>query len=167
MSTGNLIKHSYNGAIVSQDSDSYVSLTDMAKASGKKVNDYLRLGTTEDYFSEFSTDTGIPVSALVKTFKGGSGKQGTWAHPEIAIDFAQWCSSKFKVWANRTLRGVIAQPKSEPKKAIAHYSDRVADIRWPARIVTVESRCASGGVRTRSVPGSPARHHERQAVEYA
>ncbi len=129
MSTGNLIKHSYNGAIVSQDSDSYVSLTDMAKASGKKVNDYLRLGTTEDYFSEFSTDTGIPVSALVKTFKGGSGKQGTWAHPEIAIDFAQWCSPKFKVWANRTLRGVIAQPKSEPKKAIAHYSDHVADIR--------------------------------------
>lgn len=133
----NIIKHSYNGAIISQELDGYVSLTDMAKASGKKVNDYLRLSTTEEYFNELSTDTGIPVSALANTFKGGSGKQGTWAHPEVAIDFAQWCSPKFKVWANRTLRGVITQSKPEPKKAIAYYSDRIVDL--PKRL-----SCPSG-----------------------
>lgn len=104
----NLIRHSYNGAIISQDVDGYVSLTDMAKAADKRVNDYLAIKTTKEYLDVLSTDTNIPASALVKVFKGGSGKQGTWAHPEIAIDFAQWCSPKFKVWANRTLRNVIA-----------------------------------------------------------
>lgn len=125
----NLIKHSYNGAIISQESDGYVSLTDMAKTHNRLVADYLRTDTTKAYLQALSLDMGIPISALVNTFKGGKGKQGTWAHPDIAIDFAQWCSPTFKVWANRVLRGVITQEKPEPKKAIAHYSDRCADIR--------------------------------------
>lgn len=125
----NLIKHSYNGAIISQESDGYVSLTDMAKAADKRVNDYLAIKTTKEYLDALSADTNIPASALVNVFKGGAGKQGTWAHPEVAIDFAQWCSPKFKVWANRTLRGIISQSAPEPKKAIAYYSDRCADIR--------------------------------------
>jgi len=115
----NIIRHSYNGAIVSQESDGYVCLTDMAKAVDKQVNDYLRLASTKEYLNELSTDTVIPVSALVKVFKGGSGKQGTWAHPEVAIDFAQWCSPKFKVWANRTLRNVIAHPA--PQQSLAPF----------------------------------------------
>ena len=100
----------------------------MAKASGKLVADYLKLKNTKEYFEELSADMNIPLSALVKVSKGGSKEQGTWAHPDIAIDFAQWCSPKFKVWANRTLRKVIQdQPKTT--KAITHYGDRVADIR--------------------------------------
>lgn len=125
----NLIKHSYNGAIISQESNGYVSLTDMAKASDKRVNDYLAIKATKEYLDALSSDTNIPASALVKVFKGGSGKQGTWAHPEVAIDFAQWCSPTFKVWANRVLRGVITQVAPESKKAIAYYSDRCTDIR--------------------------------------
>ncbi len=102
-----IIKHDYNGSIVSQDADGYVSLTDMSKASGKLVGDYLRLNSTQNYLDALSSDMGIPTSALVKVFKGGNDKQGTWAHPEIAIDFAQWCSPQFRIWANRTLKNVL------------------------------------------------------------
>ena len=35
-----IIKHDYNGSIISQDTEGYVSLTDMAQAVGKRVNDY-------------------------------------------------------------------------------------------------------------------------------
>lgn len=124
----NLIKHSYNGAIVFQEPDGYVSLTDMAKIHNKFVADYFKLDSTKAYLEALSMDMNYPLSSLTRVVKGKGKQQGTWAHPEVAIDFAQWCSPTFKVWANRVLRGVISQPAA-PKNAIAHYSDRVADIR--------------------------------------
>ena len=124
----NIVKHSYNGKVVNQEIDGYVSLTDMAKIHNKLVADYLRLNSTKAYLEALSIDMGYPMSSLTRIVKGKSKSQGTWAHPDIAIDFAQWCSPTFKVWANRTLRGVISQPAA-PKTAIAYYSDRCADIR--------------------------------------
>jgi hypothetical protein len=44
-----IIRHSYEGFEISQEPDGYVSLTDMAKASGKQTNDYLRLESTKAY----------------------------------------------------------------------------------------------------------------------
>ncbi len=129
MSMKDIIKHSYNGAIVSQEPDGYVSLTDMAKASDKQVAKYLENQSTKLFLEGLSQDLRIPLSSLIRIVKGKGKQQGTWAHPEVAIDFAQWCSVPFRVWANRVLRGVISRPAPEPKKAIAYYSDRVADIR--------------------------------------
>jgi hypothetical protein len=117
-----IVTHNYNGFAISQDNDGYTSLTEMAKAAGKQVNDYLRLGSTNEYLDALSTETGNPLSSLVKVFKGGSGKQGTWAHPEIAIDFAQWCNVSFKIWANRTLRGVIEQKTDAMQLSILRES---------------------------------------------
>jgi hypothetical protein len=107
-----IVLHDYNGFAISQDEDRYVSLTDMAKAAGKQVGHYLRLDSTNEYLEALSTEIQIGRSSLVKAFKGGSGKQGTWAHPEVAIDFAQWCNVSFRIWANRTLKGAI-EKKSE------------------------------------------------------
>lgn len=99
----NIVTHSYNNfAICQKESNGYVSLTDMAKATGKRVNDYLRLESTQEYI-EVLTDAIKPATALVKVSKGGNTEQGTWAHPEIAMDFASWCNVHFRVWANRTL----------------------------------------------------------------
>jgi hypothetical protein len=124
-----IIKHSYNGAIVSQEPDGYVSLTDMAKASDKQVAKYLENQSTKLFLEGLSQDLRFPISSLIRIVKGKGKQQGTWAHPEIAIDFAQWCSVPFRIWANRVLRGTISQVAPEPKKAIAYYSDRCADIR--------------------------------------
>jgi len=100
----NIVKHLYNGFSISQmQVSSYVSLTDMAKAAGKKVNDYLRLDSTNQYLEALSFDTGCPVSSLIQVAQGKGKTQGTWAHPEIAIDFASWCNVQFRIWANRTL----------------------------------------------------------------
>lgn len=107
-----IVIHNYNGYAISQDNEGYTCLTDMAKAAGKLVGHYLELDATKNYLEALSADIGIPILSLVKVFKGGNGKQGTWAHPEVAIDFAQWCNVSFRIWANRTLRGVIEQ-KSE------------------------------------------------------
>lgn len=108
------LTHTYKGFAISQDANGYTCLTDMAKAVGKQVNDYLRLDSTNEYLKALSTETGNPVSGLVKVSKGGNIKQGTWAHPEVAIDFASWCNVNFRIWANRTLRGVIEGKAPQP-----------------------------------------------------
>ena len=113
------IVHQYDRFLISQRLDGYVSLTDMAKASNKLVGHYLVLDSTNEFLSAMSHDIGIPISSLICVIQGKGKSQGTWAHPEVAIDFAQWCSVRFRIWANRTLRKII-----ESDATIAE-SDRV------------------------------------------
>jgi KilA-N domain len=96
-------------------SDRYVSITDMAQADGKLLADWARLKTTESYLSTLSLVMGIPITsdsdgseALLYITKGGNQEQGTWAHPKVAIRFAQWCSDEFAIqvdsWVEELLR---------------------------------------------------------------
>lgn len=78
--------------------DRYVSLTDMAQASGKLFADWKRLKTTDSYLATLSSIMGIPIMKLIESQVGGSPeKTGTWGHPKVAIRFAQWCSDEFAV----------------------------------------------------------------------
>ena len=93
-----LVKHQFNGSNIHlRKEDGYVSATAMCKAANKRVNDYRRLDSTQDYLDALSSDTGYPVSELIQTLKGGLGVQGTWVHPKVAIHLAQWLSAKFAV----------------------------------------------------------------------
>lgn len=95
----------------------HVNATQMCASCGKKFNDYARLESTKAYWEGLAAETGFPVTVLVVSIKGGNDKdaQGTWVHPEIAIDLAQWVSVDFRIWANRTLRNIIeARPIIQP-----------------------------------------------------
>ena len=67
--------------------DGYVNLNQMANAAGKRIDNWLRLHSTKGLIDELESDRDIP---LLETIEGRSG--GTWAHPEIAVHFAQWCN---------------------------------------------------------------------------
>ncbi len=111
----------------------YVNATQMCKACGKQWGHYACLDSTKAYWEGLSTEIGIPISALVISIKGGNEKQvqGTWTHPEIAIDLAQWASVEFRIWANRTLRQVMSiEPIQQPKTQIqmlAALAQQMAD----------------------------------------
>lgn len=93
----NLIKN-WNGKTIRIRSDRYVSLTDMAQASGKLLGDWNRLKESKAYLEELSDVMQIHITDLVKVIQGGNPQnQGTWGHPKVAIRFAQWCSVKFAV----------------------------------------------------------------------
>lgn len=100
--------------------DGYVNATALCKASAKNLSDYLRLKTTNDFFKELSSDMGIPISALVQIVKGGIPEyQGTWVHPQVAINLAQWVSPKFAVlvskWVFEWMNGkMMPQPAEMP-----------------------------------------------------
>ncbi len=127
-----MLVHNWNSHAISQLTETtkigkydvpatYVNVTQMCKACNKQFNDYARLDTTKAYWEGLSLETGIPVSNLVITIKGRGDKisQGTWTHPEIAIDCAQWVNVEFRIWANRALRQIISvssvQQEAPPK----------------------------------------------------
>lgn len=112
-----IVQHEFNGNPIRQRvSDDYVSLTDMAKAGGKLIGDYLCLKSTKAYVQALSADMVIPVSELLISQKGGNERGSTYAHPEIAMDCAQWVSIPLRIWANRTLvRVVKEQAQSQPE----------------------------------------------------
>lgn len=93
------IPHSLEGEVVTQrQKDGYINATAMCKAAGKNWADYYRLGGTKAYLDELSADVGIPISTLIQSFRGTPASlQGTWVHPQIAINLAQWLSPKFAV----------------------------------------------------------------------
>lgn len=118
-----IIKHQFQDHSIEQRSkDGYVNLTQMCAADNKQISDYLRLDSTNEYLTALSAITGIPRLregkglGLVEVQKGGN-QAGTWAHPEVAIDCAQWVNVDLRIWANRTLVQIIAQQREsvEPK----------------------------------------------------
>ena len=93
----NLIK-SWNDRAIRIRSDRYVSLTDMAQASGKLFGHWNNLKSTKSYLKALKSVIQIEITDLVQVIQGGDPQnQGTWGHPKVAIRFAQWCSDEFAV----------------------------------------------------------------------
>ncbi|HIF7454090.1 TPA: KilA-N domain-containing protein, partial [Escherichia coli] len=101
-----LISREIDGEIIHlRAKDGYINATSMCRTAGKLLSDYTRLKTTQEFFDELSRDMGIPISELIQSFKGGRPEnQGTWVHPDIAINLAQWLSPKFAVQVSRWVR---------------------------------------------------------------
>ena len=111
-----IINHEVNGLQVSQRRlDGYINATQMCKANNKEWYQYWRLPSTQEYANALANDLGIALivnnpnrknyaSALVLTFRGGNSQQGTWVHPEVAVDLAAWISVEFRILVNRWIR---------------------------------------------------------------
>jgi hypothetical protein len=97
----------FNGVvIVSRSTDKYINATELCKVGAKKFNDWRRLDTTKQLLVSLESDTGIPVSQLVDIKKGNSGdfNQGSWIHPDLAIQLAQWISPLFALQVSKWIR---------------------------------------------------------------
>lgn len=122
-----LIPREVQGGIIHQrPSDGYINATAMCHAAGKRVHDYSRLATTTAFLEALSVETGIPVSELIQTVSGGDPRfQGTWAHPDVAIHLAQWCSPQFAVkvsrWVYEWLSGKAPRPPAVLPYHIRRY----------------------------------------------
>ena len=109
MTTQNLITRNFHGTTIRQRSDDgYLNATDMCKASGKLFTGYKRLKSTKaflielTYFVDKNPVMLISITEqnkqLIQTMQGGTPEeQGTWVHPYVAINLAQWCSPVFAV----------------------------------------------------------------------
>jgi hypothetical protein len=136
-----LIPHPVQGGIIYQrPKDGFINATAMCQAAGKQWFDYRRLTTTNAFIEALATETGIPGSELTQSMKGGDIRfQGTWVHPQVAINLAQWLSAKFAVqvsqwvfdWMSGKSPASVAETvpyhlrryvANQPNVPVAHFS---------------------------------------------
>jgi hypothetical protein len=121
-----LIHREMNNSVIDQrTSDGYINATALCQAANREWAHYASNKQTKDFLAELASDIGIPMSSLVQSVRGGSGPQGTWVHPQVAIHLAQWLSAKFAVrvskWVHEWLSGKGA-PKAPAE--LPHHLNR-------------------------------------------
>ena len=104
-----------NIVITSRSDDNFINATQLCQAGGKLFADWYRLNATKELINEASSDMGIPISQLVDLKKGNSCEfiQGTWIHPDLAIQLAQWISPKFAIQVSKWIRQLFTNGKVE------------------------------------------------------
>ncbi|NEP61198.1 MAG: KilA-N domain-containing protein [Symploca sp. SIO2G7] len=117
-----------NGVIVEQRMpDGFINGTAMCTAYGKKINSWFRTRDTLELFEVLAIDLSTPINysdlsnldvsrlsgtKYSKIFpdlvfsRGGSPENGggTWLHPDLAIQLAQWCNKLFAIQVSRWVR---------------------------------------------------------------
>jgi hypothetical protein len=107
----NLIVHKFNEAQICQRVvDGYINLNQMADATNRRIDNWTRLQETTSLLREFMNDPLYRGVEPLITIEGRGG--GTWAHPDIAIQFAQWCSPAFALQVSRWVRQWMSTGRS-------------------------------------------------------
>jgi hypothetical protein len=87
-----------NGITVLSREDGFIDATALCKAGGKKFNDWFRLDNTKLFLDILARSAGIPADLLLQNITNGKNAfRGTWVHPRVAINIAQWISPLFDV----------------------------------------------------------------------
>jgi hypothetical protein len=129
------IKHEEEGHIIYQRiQDGYVNATAMCKAAGKEWKHYNELESTKAFLKELSevekcdikASAKMTTTALVCSIQGGEPElQGTWIHPQVAINLGQWLSPKFAVkvskWIFDWMNGKMPTSKSNLPYHLKRY----------------------------------------------
>ena len=117
---------SYQGKSIRIREDKYVCLTDMATASGKRLNNWMQTDKSKSYLETLSAITGIPAIELLEV---GEGNQPTWGHPKVALRFAQWCSDEFAVqidfWIDELMTTGSVSIAPQPQRQLAPQRDLI------------------------------------------
>jgi hypothetical protein len=104
-----------NVVIISRTKDNYINATQLCHAGNKKFSHWISLDSTNDIIKELESDAGIPASQLIDSKKGNSSnfQQGSWIHPDLAIQLAQWISPKFALQVSKWIRSLFTNGKVE------------------------------------------------------
>ena len=116
----NLIERIFNRSSIHQRiEDGYINLNQMADATGRRIDNWQRLQSTQELIAAFEAQQeGVPSdlserSPALVTIRGGTGGGGgTWAHPDIAIQFAQWCNPAFALQVSKWVREWMVSGRS-------------------------------------------------------
>ena len=115
-----LIEHiEANEIIYQRVEDGYINATTLCKACGKEIKHYNSNITTKEFLLELSRSVGIPTDQLIQVINNGPNElRGSWVHPQVAINLAQWASPRFAVlvskWMSEWMKGTTQKQESIP-----------------------------------------------------
>ena len=111
----NIIVFNYQGSNIPFEltgNDIMINATEMAKPFGKKISEWKRLPSTQEYLNAI-LDMGFSrIENLIISSKGGShngSRGGTWMYRLVALEFARWLNPKFSIWCNMKIDEIINQ----------------------------------------------------------
>lgn len=162
------MKRPVNGIEIEQRlTDGFINGTAMCVAHGKDISDWLRTDQVLDLVSSLASSLGIKpnsakkpnsektrVSALFPTLvvvKRGSPEVGggTWLHPDLAIQLAQFCNSAFSLqvsrWVREWMTSAYNPSRLELDKDRIAIRDEVKDVRRIALTGQVKSFLQKAG----------------------
>jgi len=95
--------------------DGYIHATALCKIVNKRPKDWLRLKETknlvkelENKFKKIHDTFSVNKKELVEIYQAGNKySQGTWIHPDLGIQLAQWCSPSFSLQVSKWIRELI------------------------------------------------------------
>ena len=119
-----IIIHTLSSSPVHQRvADGYINLNQIADAAAKRIDNWTRLQETTSLLREFQTDPLYEGIDPLIVIEGRGG--GTWAHPDIAIQFAQWCNPAFALQVSRWVRQWMTTARN-PLSDIDRFELRVS-----------------------------------------
>lgn len=92
-----LVPHSYQGSLIQQRAtDGYINATAMCQVAGREWSSYRR--SAEEFLGALEGSLQIRRDLIIQTIATGPNEsRGTWVHPQVAINLAQWLSADFAV----------------------------------------------------------------------
>jgi hypothetical protein len=103
--------------VIPMREDGYIFGTGLCNAASKRVSYWVKRNETLDLIKELQSrresgflDAANAASKFIEVIKGGRSatrKQGTWVHPDLGINLAQWCSPSFGLQVSKWVRELI------------------------------------------------------------
>ena len=104
--------------------DGYVNATQLCKAGNKRFNHWNTLESTKDLIKELNRSAGIPADLLIDTkMTGINEERGSWVHPDLAIQLAQWISASFALQVSRYIRELMITGEVKLQRPIKKIID--------------------------------------------
>ena len=94
-------------------SDRYVNVTAICDVSGKRVSKWKESEEGKALLEALSKVDPNPVDLLMVVQRRGVPTPSTFAHPDIAIQIAQWCNPYFTIQVSRWVRELMTIGKVE------------------------------------------------------
>jgi hypothetical protein len=102
-----------NGITIQSREDGMINATQMCKAGGKEFSNWYKSSSTKELIETLekqaiNSDLPNGRSELIDIKKGGDYQlQGSWIHPDLAVQLAQWISPNFALQVSRWTRELL------------------------------------------------------------
>ena len=94
-----------------REEDGFINITNLCKAGGKEFKNWNKNDKTKRFLDVLSSSVLIRTDEIIKYESGSIYERCTWAHPQVAINIAQWISPEFDVLVSKWVYEIMLTGK--------------------------------------------------------